>query len=69
MDYPDPGDFLESDDYSVYENRYEDELEMMEENFKPKRNDNNNAKKGMAMQLCGIFSVYITHCTDCTDWL
>lgn len=52
-EYPDPGDFLEADDYDIYENRYEDELEMMmeEENSKPK-NNNNNTKKGLYTYIC-----------------
>jgi len=31
MDYPDPDDFLEPDDYDVYESRFQDEFDMMDE--------------------------------------
>eukprot|EP00111_Clytia_hemisphaerica_P007026 TCONS_00020366-protein len=43
MDYPDPEDFLDQDDYDLYENRFQDEFEMMEEfeneNTTKKKND------------------------------
>ena len=41
-DYPDPGDFLEEDDYAAFESRYEDELEMMEEDFMTSDRNRNN---------------------------
>ena len=31
MDYPDPDDFLEPDDYDLYESRFQDEFDMMDE--------------------------------------
>ena len=36
MDYPGEEDFLEPDDYDLYEKQFEDEFEMMESNFEDK---------------------------------
>ena len=36
MDYPGEEDFLEPDDYDLYEKQFEDEFEMVERNFEDK---------------------------------
>lgn len=40
MDYPGDEDFLEPDDYDLYERQYADEFEMIDEDFE------SNKKKG-----------------------
>ena len=42
MDYPDPEDFLDQDDYDLYESRFQDEMDMMDEMM----DGNHDKKKG-----------------------
>ena len=42
MDYPADEDFLEPDDYELYESQYADEFEMMNDNFESKKKGKKN---------------------------
>ena len=57
MDYPDPEDFLDQDDYELYESRFQDEFEMMEE--MEMENNNTTQKKKNGRSSCMVRFLYV----------